>query len=209
MSGAKGHYYAPPLERIVAKTIFVDECWRFTGCLSDGYGNIGHQGKNLYVHRFSYEEFVGPIPAGLTIDHLCHQPPCPGGKECPHRSCWNPAHLEAVTNGENVMRGMSPIAQASRRDHCINGHPWTPENTYVYPSNGVRSCRACNREYQARRRAAARVEPRAYVVPPTCRKGHELTPDAVRLRPWFYECKECCRLRAAKRRALQQEEAVA
>jgi hypothetical protein len=45
-------------------------------------------------HRFAYELLVGPIPAGLVLDHLCR-----------NRLCVNPNHLEPVTNSENPRRG--------------------------------------------------------------------------------------------------------
>lgn len=37
--------------------------------------------------------FVGPIPEGLHLDHLCRV-----------RRCVNPAHLEPVTQAENNYR---------------------------------------------------------------------------------------------------------
>lgn len=61
----------------------------------------------MVAHRFAYERFVGTIPAGLQIDHLCRT-----------RLCVNPAHLEPVTNRENVLRGL-----AATRTHCAKGHP--------------------------------------------------------------------------------------
>lgn len=71
-------------------------CWEFTGRLSGqrGYGQIWHQGHYHYVHRVSYEEFVGPIPSGLDIDHLCRNP-----------KCFRPDHLEPVTRAVNIQRG--------------------------------------------------------------------------------------------------------
>lgn len=51
----------------------------------------------LLAHRAVYDEIVGPIPYGLTLDHLCANPPC-----------VNPAHMEPVTPGENRKRGGSP-----------------------------------------------------------------------------------------------------
>jgi HNH endonuclease/C2H2 type zinc finger protein len=50
-----------------------DECWEWTGSANKyGYGRFSYPGgRYAKPHRFSYELHVGPIPAGLTIDHLC------------------------------------------------------------------------------------------------------------------------------------------
>ena len=71
-------------------------CWEFTGRRSGqrGYGQIWHQGHYHYVHRVSYEHYVGEIPEGLDIDHLCR-----------NTACFRPDHLEAVTRSVNLLRG--------------------------------------------------------------------------------------------------------
>lgn len=75
-----------------------DECWPWLGAVgSHGYGIYGR--PRVLAHRWAYEHFVGPIPVGLVIDHLCME-----------KTCVNPAHMEPVTIGENVRRGA-----ASRR----------------------------------------------------------------------------------------------
>lgn len=117
------------------------ECWLWTGRLApNGYGVFAPGPKSRLVHRFSYEYFVGPIPEGLHIDHLCRV-----------RHCVNPAHLEAVTQRENLRRGIGFPGENSRKTHCDHGHEFTPENTYVYPSNGKRKCRTCHRAHQRAR----------------------------------------------------------
>jgi hypothetical protein len=52
-----------------------------------------------YAHRLVYRALRGPIPDGLTLDHLCRVP-----------ACVNPWHLEPVTAAEN-----------SRRDRIARG----------------------------------------------------------------------------------------
>ena len=81
----------------------------------------------MSVHRLSYEAFKGPIPEGMHIDHLCRV-----------RNCYNPEHLEAVTQAENNRRMGLVIT------HCKRGHEYTEENTiHRKGNNGRRACRTC------------------------------------------------------------------
>ena len=69
------------MERI---TVDSNGCWIWQGARSSGYGALGGQwwGFEKYAHRWAYRAFVGPIPDGYEIDHLCLV-----------RPCCNPAHL--------------------------------------------------------------------------------------------------------------------
>ncbi len=111
-----------------------DECWPWQGYTVKGYGyfSLGGYAK-VRAHRYSYEQLVGPILEGLEIDHLCRVP-----------VCVNPAHLEAVTHRENVLRGNSPSALASKVTHCPQGHPYDEVNT-LFRTLGWRECRICRR----------------------------------------------------------------
>lgn len=72
-------------------------CWVWTGhVIHGGYGHVRYQGKHLKTHRVAYELLVGPIPEGLTIDHLCFNP-----------ACVRPEHLEPVTIAENIRRSIA------------------------------------------------------------------------------------------------------
>lgn len=114
-------------------------CWIWTGTIvATGYGSVSLGGVVFAVHRLSYEHFVGPIPPGLTIDHV-------KARGCVSRACANPSHLEPVTLAENVLRGDSPPALNKRKTHCPQGHPYDDANTYVNPNTGYRLCRACAR----------------------------------------------------------------
>jgi hypothetical protein len=48
--------------------------------------------------------------------------------------------LEAVTNRENMLRGVGVCALNARKTHCKHGHEFTPENTYRV-KNGGRACK--------------------------------------------------------------------
>lgn len=102
----------------------------------NGYGRFYYEGKGALAHRWSYEHFVGPIPDGLVIDHLCR-----------NHACVNPDHLEPVTTSENVLRGVAPVRTADyfrTITHCVNGHPYTAENTYI--GNHGRECLICKKD---------------------------------------------------------------
>lgn len=78
-------------------------CWVWTGRRSsDGlYGRFTDaQGREVRAHRWAYEAAHGPIPAGLTLDHLT----APDGPCAIGGLCVFPDHLEPVTNAENLRR---------------------------------------------------------------------------------------------------------
>lgn len=84
-------------------------CWLFQGALfNSGYGALylSSTRKTVRVHRYMWEQLRGPIPKGMTLDHLCKV-----------RHCLNPQHMEIVTAGENSLRGDGPPAQNARKTH--------------------------------------------------------------------------------------------
>jgi hypothetical protein len=126
---------APLARRLWDRIDASGPCWLWTGASSNGYGHICVDYKRHLVHRFVYEMLVGPIPRGLTLDHLCRVP-----------LCCNPDHLEPVTHAENCAR--SPWF---RPTHCRKGHPLM-NNTYQ--GRCLTCISAYNERYNARRRQA-------------------------------------------------------
>ena len=120
-------------------------CWvwtRFIG--TSGYGRLSHRyaGQSQWwgAHRLAWTAFRGPIPDGLTVDHLCFVP-----------ACCNPDHLRLLTVSENCS-----AQRKSFKTHCHNGHEFTPENTRI-SERGTRECRRCRADRMKRRRAAHRA----------------------------------------------------
>jgi len=134
--------------RITSKVRYTDTgCWEWTGWRkSDGYALLNDRTYgNRRAHRVAYETFVGPIPDGLHLDHLCR-----------NRSCVNPAHLEPVTARENLRRGNGWAGRNARVTACPQGHDYDDVNTRR-GRGGARSCRECDRI----RHLVARAELRA------------------------------------------------
>lgn len=161
--GHKGFYSIPLEERIFDKFVMLDSgrCWPWTAHVgSRGYGTMDVDGATRLAHRVVYELIKGPIPQGMELDHRCHSDSdCRQGKDCPHRRCVNPDHMEPVTTRVNILRSRNPMAENARKTHCVRGHPFSPENTRIRRGTraGHRVCRLCNaedqRQYKQRQRA--------------------------------------------------------
>lgn len=113
----------------------IGDCWEWMGAKTAGYGCFGSRngpGSKL-AHRWTWENLVGPVPAGLELDHLCR-----------NRACCNPDHLEPVTRRVNQLRG-APNVVHHTVTHCLRGHLYDDENTGI--NNRGRYCRACKRAW--------------------------------------------------------------
>jgi hypothetical protein len=86
-------------------------CWIYMGKTQGlGYGTFPAFGrKTIRAHRWSYDRFVGPIPAGLVVRHTCDV-----------ACCVNPKHLILGTQAENIQDKVSKGRQAkgSRMGHA-------------------------------------------------------------------------------------------
>lgn len=145
---------------LIRYTVNENGCWLWGGFVNPrGYGHVQHNGTTRLAHRSFYETYVGPIPAGLTIDHVCHNDSdCAGGPTCLHRRCVNPQHLEAVPHRENILRGLCQAAANAKKTHCKRGHEFTPDNLYHFTNASgrqSRKCRTCTRERRQRQALAA------------------------------------------------------
>lgn len=133
-----------PDERFFAAVEKTDGCWFRRGKIDKDYGRFKVGGSLVAAHRYSYALANGPIPNGLTVDHLCFNP-----------ICVRPDHLRLLTHLEN-----SRNQRRRLKTHCIHGHELTAENTgwqrnrhnpaspYLH-----RFCRECRRASDRRRKA--------------------------------------------------------
>jgi hypothetical protein len=114
-----------------AKVRKSDGCWFWVGAINKkGYGTFKVGSKTVIAHRWAY----GPVPEGLTLDHLCRV-----------RHCVNPNHLEPVTSAENQRRGM--VNQNKPKVACSRcGQPYDSEYQGAN-GNTWRRCTSCKRDY--------------------------------------------------------------
>ena len=127
-------------ERIDLRLDTSDECWRWLGAHSQPSGRpvvgINGMGGIDYVYRIQYRRYVGEIPDGMTIDHLCM-----------NGWCCRPDHLQLATHSDNAK------AWNAARTHCDKGHEMTPENSYRRPDRpnaaGPGLCRECRKARDA------------------------------------------------------------
>lgn len=94
-------------------------CWVWQGRVNEwGYSTTWFEGKGWKGHQLTYAYFIGDVPDGLVLDHLCRKP-----------ACCNPYHLEPVTHRVNIQRGNAGKFNRAKT-HCPSGHPYDEVNTY-------------------------------------------------------------------------------
>lgn len=132
-----GKYWQDRLWDKVNKT---PSCWLWMAAkMPKGYGKFNLEGAPWLAHRLSLLMHNGNISSGQVVDHICK-----------NTSCVNPAHLELVSQGENIRRGDARrICRATwaTKSHCAQGHKFTPENTVWHNSadrdRPRRKCKTC------------------------------------------------------------------
>lgn len=138
------------IERFLEKLVkedrgYITECWIWiAGKNKNGYGNFRgkdseliHGDKGRLAHRWAYNHYIGNIPEGLELDHLCR-----------NVSCVNPEHLRAVTHKINMECGVNA---GNRKTHCSKGHEYIGDNVLIRKrENGstYQVCRICKREQE-------------------------------------------------------------
>lgn len=180
-------------KRFWPKVTRSDGCWEWTAArIPGGYGSIGFAGDQYGAHVMSWALANGHWPEKWVLHR------------CGNRICVRPDHLYEGDSRQNMQDALrhGTLPNASKT-HCRWGHPFDEVNTYIIPSTGHRTCRAC---------AAIRVEAKKSTrgTPnkdkTQCKYGHPFdeknTGRTVRGR----RCLECHRVRERDRHAMKQRQ---
>lgn len=114
--------------RLVVPELGVCYEWQLA-CGADGYGRKKYLNRPWKVHKLAWVVAGNDIPEGYELNHICR-----------NRPCIRLEHLEVITAHAHH------LFHAQFVTHCVKGHEFTPENTYIRPDRGTRACRTCNRE---------------------------------------------------------------
>lgn len=137
-------YLITLLHRIDKYIVVSPNVWNGTHCLDwvgpmgpKGYGRLQIRKRTFQAHRLVWAT-QHHDPKHLLIDHLCR-----------NRLCCNTDHHSLKTSLDNThAEGSQAVAARNRaKTHCPSGHEYSPENTYVRPSDNGRICLTCRKIY--------------------------------------------------------------
>lgn len=87
-------------QKVESRLVDQDGCRVWLHASDTRYGLVqipprisGRRSKVVKTHRTAYLHAYGPIPFGMTLDHVCE-----------NTFCADPTHLVIATQAENVMR---------------------------------------------------------------------------------------------------------
>jgi hypothetical protein len=133
-------------------------CWLWQGSVDGGgYGRIYVEGQSQKIHRISAHLYLG-----YDLDDKKHD--VLHNIACSHPRCWNPEHLYIGTHQSNMQdKTFTQTAnnQNTYKTHCVRGHEFTEENTYISNRN-KRLCKECARilnkeQYEKRKNSSLSV----------------------------------------------------
>ena len=116
--------------------------------LAVGHHGIGHEHVMLsrsrervtaQVHRLVLAAHIGPCPDGMEVLHI-------NGDPTDNRLTNLRYGTRSENNRDKVRHGTD---HNESKTHCPQGHPYSDENTYIYPT-GNRRCRICRRDAHRR-----------------------------------------------------------
>jgi hypothetical protein len=129
------------VQKILQQTV-VDNA---TGCFN-WTGTVNTQGRAIAVYKkrsisAARALWMSLHNVQLTPDKfVCHH--------CDNILCVNPDHLylgDKFTNAQDKLKRGRHRTQNTGKTHCIRGHEFTPENTWVNKKTNMRLCRICQR----------------------------------------------------------------
>lgn len=91
------------------------------------------RGLSCNVHRLVAAAFLGPCPPGMEVRHMDGDPANNVATNLRYGTS-SENNLDIVRHGRHLL---------ASKVECVNGHPYTQENTYRAPRTGYRACRTC------------------------------------------------------------------
>jgi HNH endonuclease len=119
-----------------------NNCWVWIGTRNNGkkggHARFYFEGRVGLAHRFAYEHWVGKIPDGYELHHVCE-----------HSWCVNPGHLKAISNADHLTLTHYGVKRPMtlRRMYCPRGHRLAGDNL-IRNGGGHLWCRECRRMHQ-------------------------------------------------------------